>query len=152
MRIFFIVFFSFFMFQIANAQLTKVLHQTFEIDSVENISISIVGEYELEKWAGNNILTETKVEIYDTTPGTFKYIIEELKRYEIVAEIDNTKASLFSFDSKRAPIKKSDAKDDESYNESFELVKVRIFVPDDFNIENPNNLVRMIPSEASTNK
>ena len=151
MRFFSLFFFSLFIFQVANAQLVKVLHQTFEIDSVNNISIGIVGEYEIEKWAGNNILTETKVEIYDTTPGTFKHLVEEKKRYEIVAEIENTKATLFSFDSKRAPIKKSEAKEGDSFNESFELIKVKIFVPDDFNIEDPANLVRIVPAEVSTN-
>ena len=61
MRFVSIGFFLIFFFQVASAQLTKVLHQTFEIDSVENVSISVVGEYEIEKWAGNNILTETKI-------------------------------------------------------------------------------------------
>ena len=151
MRILSITFFSIFIFQIANAQLTKMLHQTFEVDSVDRITISIVGEYEIVKWAGNNVLTETKVEIYDTTPGTFKYLIEEKKRYEIVAEIDNMTASFFSFDSKRAPIKKRDSDDEENYKESFELIKVKIFVPDDFNIDDPTNLVRMTEQETPSN-
>ena len=105
MRIFSFVFFSVFAFQIANAQLSKVIHQTFEIDSVENLTIKLVGEYELEKWAGNNILTETKIEIYNTTSGIFKFLIEEKKRYEIVADINGINGTLFSFDSKRPSIK-----------------------------------------------
>lgn len=138
MRIFsMLLFFCVFSFEAANAQLSKVLHQTFEVDSVNTIAINIVGEYELEKWAGNNILTETKVELYDTKAGVFKYLVEEKKRYDIVAEINNGTASLFSFQSKRDAIKNR-----ETGNECYEVVKVKILVPDDFNIENPANLVR----------
>ena len=147
MRFFSIFFFFILWTHVVNAQLTKVLHQTFEIDSVENLTISIVGEYELEKWAGNNILTETKIEIYNTTAGTFKYLIEEKKRYEIVAEINSTSASLFSFDSKRASIKNK-----ETGKECYEFIKVKIFVPDDFNIDDPVNLVRASASETSSNE
>ncbi len=147
MRFFSIFFFFIFWTNIVNAQLTKVLHQTFEIDSVENLTIGIVGEYELEKWAGNNILTETKIEIYNTTAGTFKFLIEEKKRYEIVAEINSTKASIFSFDSKRASIKNK-----ETGKECYEFIKVKIFVPDDFNIDDPVNLVRVRASETSSNE
>ena len=138
MRIFSIVFICVFFFKVADAQLTKVLHQTFEIDSVDKVILNLVGEYELEKWAGNNILTETKIEIYDAKPGVFKYLVEEKKRYEIVAEIDNMTASLFSNDSKRAAIKNN-----ETGKECYEFIKVKIFVPEDFNIEDPVNLVRM---------
>jgi len=147
MRIFSIVFFSFFVAQIASAQLSKVLHQTFEIDSVKNLTINLVGEYKLEKWAGNSILTETKIEIYNTTAGTFKYLIEEKKRYEIVAEINGMTAILFSFDSKRPAIKNKKIGE-----ECLEIIKVKIFVPDDFNLDDPVNLVRMTEPEASNNE
>ncbi len=147
MRIFSIVFFSVFVSQIAIAQLSKVIHQTFEIDSIQNLTIKLVGEYKLEKWAGNTILTETKVKIYNTTPGDFKYFIEEKKRYEIVAELNGTIGTLFSFDSKRSSIKNK-----KTGEESYETVKVKIFVPDDFNLDDPVNLVRMAEPEASNNK
>lgn len=147
MRIFSIGFFYIFFFQVANAQLTKVLHQTFEIDSVDKVTLNLVGEYELEKWAGNNILTETKIEIYNTTPGTFKFLIKEKGRYDIVAEINGITGSLFSYDSERRAIKNK-----ETGKECYEIIKVKIFVPDDFNIDDPVNLIRMTASEASTNE
>ncbi len=148
MRFFSIVLFSTLFIQLANAQLTKVLHQTFEIDSVDKITLNLVGEYELEKWAGNNILTETKIEIYDAKPGVFKYLIEEKGRYEIVAEIniDNMTATLFSNDSKRSVIKNR-----ETGKECYEFIKVKIFVPEDFNIDDPVNLVRMTSTATSNN-
>ena len=146
MRVFSIVFLCVFSFQMANAQLTKMLHQTFEIDSVDKITLSLVGEYEIEKWAGNTILTETKVELYSATAGIFKFFIEEKGRYDIVAEIDGMTAALFSNDSERKTIKNK-----ENDTECFEIVKLKIFVPDDFNIDDPVNLIRIIDSEASTN-
>lgn len=146
MRILYIVFFFAFSTQVASAQLTKVLHQTFEVDSVDKITLSLVGEYEVEKWAGNTILTETKIEIYDASPGIFKFFIEEKGRYDIVAEIDGMTASLFSNDSERKTIKNK-----ENDTECFELIKLKIFVPDDFNIDDPVNLIRVIDSEATAN-
>ncbi len=146
MRIFSFFFFSLFVFQIANAQLSKVIHQTFEIDSIDNLTINLVGEYELVKWAGNTILTETKVEIYNTTVGIFKFFIEEKKRYEIVADLNGANGTLFSFDSKRPTIKNN-----KTGEESYEMIKVKIFVPDDFNLEDPVNLVRMTEPETSNN-
>jgi hypothetical protein len=147
MRFLSIGFICVFFFQIADAQLSKVIHQTFEIDSVDKITVNLVGEFELEKWAGNEILTETKIEIYDATAGIFKYFIEEKGRYDIVAEIDGMSASLFSNDSERRTIKNK-----ETDKECYEFIKVRIFVPDDFNIDDPVNLVRMTTSEASANE
>jgi hypothetical protein len=137
MRYFIFIFFCVFRFQNAEAQLTKVLHQTFEVDSVDKITINLFGEYKIEKWSGNNVLTETKIEIYDTTPGIFKYFIEEKGRYDIVAEISNMTASLFSNDSERRTIKNK-----ETNKECYEFVKVKIFVPDEFNIDDPVNLFR----------
>ena len=123
----------------ADAQLTKVLHQTFDVDSVDRITINLVGKYEIEKWAGNNILTETKIEIYDTTPGIFKYFVEEKRRYDIVAEISNMSATLFSNDPERRTIKNK-----ETNKECYEFVKVKIFVPQEFNTDDPANLFRRL--------
>ena len=147
MRIFSIMILSLFFVQIANAQLTKVLHQTFEIDSVEKITLSLVGEYEVEKWAGNTILTETKIEIYDATKGIFKFFIEEKGRYDIVAEIDGMNATIFSNDSERRTIKNK-----ETDKECYEFIRLKIFVPEDFNIDDPINLIRANVSEASANE
>lgn len=147
MRFLLSICFSFFLFQLADAQLTKVLHQTFEVDSVEKITINLYGEYEIEKWAGNNILTETTIEIYDTTPGIFKYFIEEKGRYNIVAEINNMSASLFSNDSERRTIKNKITD-----KECYEFVKVKIFVPDEFNVDDPVNLFRVATAEVPHNQ
>lgn len=147
MRLLLSIFFCFFLFHLADAQLTKVLHQTFEVDSVEKITINLYGEYEIEKWAGNNILTETTIEIYDTTPGIFKYFIEEKGRYDIVAEINNMTASLFSNDSERRTIKNKITD-----KECYEFVKVKIFVPDEFNVDDPVNLFRVATVEIPHNQ
>ena len=147
MRIFSIMILSLLFVQIANAQLTKVLHQTFEIDSVEKITLSLVGEYEVEKWAGNTILTETKIEIYDATKGIFKFFIEEKGRYDIVADIDGINATIFSNDSERRTIKNK-----ETDKECYEFIRLKIFVPEDFNIDDPINLIRSNVSEASANE
>ena len=75
-----------------HAQLEKVLHQSFDLDGVNSINLELYGEYEIEKWAGNSILTETSVQIYDATPGIFKHFVEKDKRYGIEANLTDESA------------------------------------------------------------
>ena len=130
--------------QSANAQLSKVLHQTFEIDEVSTISLNLVGEYEIEKWAGNSILTETSIELYDAKPGIFEHFIKE-GRYEIVSDINEGSAALSSKDSERKTIKTK-------RGDCYEFIKLKIFVPDDFNIDDPKHLIRVETPQVSKNE
>lgn len=142
MRLILSAFFFLVISQLANAQLSKVLHQSFEIGDVKTVSLNLVGEYEIEKWAGNTILTETSIEIYDAKPGIFNHFIKE-GRYEIIADVQEATAALTSKDSERKSIRTKKG-------ECYEFIKLKIFVPDDFNIDDPINLVRQSISEAST--
>lgn len=125
--------------QTVNAQLSKVIHQTYDINDAETISLQITGEYKIEKWAGNTIMTETSVELYDAKPSILKYFVEN-GRYEIVAEDKDATYSLKSKDSERKAIKTKKG-------ECYEFVKIRIFVPEDFEVVNENSLVRVDPDE-----
>lgn len=128
----------------ANAQISKILHQTFELGTAQEIQLQLIGEYEIEKWAGNTILTETKVELYDASPGIFNHFVEK-GRYEI--EIDNaeTHIQLNSKDQERKSIRTKKG-------ECFEIVKLKIFVPDNFEIVDQTKLVIQAESEVSANE
>ena len=143
MRLILSAFFFLVISQLATAQLSKVLHQSFEIGDVKTVSLNLVGEYEIEKWAGNTILTETSIEIYDAKPGIFNHFVKE-GRYEIIADVQEATATLTSKDRERKSIRTKKG-------ECYEFIKLKIFVPDDFNIDDSINLVRQSISEASTN-
>lgn len=116
---------SFFTMSTAQAQLEKVMHQTFEVGEVEKISLDLVGEYDIEQWAGNTIMTETKVELYEASPAILNHFVNKAKRYEISADTLNSQLSLVSMDKERKPIRTKT-------QECPEIVHIRIFVPDTF--------------------
>ena len=133
------VFICLFTFSNAQAQLEKVMHQTFEVgDDMEGISLDLVGDYSIEKWAGNTIMTETKVKLYEASPAILNHFVTKGKRYEILADTLSSRLVLSSFDKEREPIRRSKDK------ECFEEVNVRIFVPDTFEMtsDSTKTLVR----------
>ena len=116
------------------AQLEKVIHQTFEIDEAVNIALDLVGTYEIELWAGNNILTETKIQMFNASPAILNHFVKE-KRYEIQLDANASGIKLYSFDKERRAIKYKEG-------ECAEIVNVRIFVPEDFEKIDKAHLVR----------
>ncbi len=130
-------------FQTINAQLSQVIHQTFDIDEAASVSIDLVGEYEIEKWAGNTIMTETSIQIYDATPSILKYFVRT-GRYEILGKDNDSSYNLSAKDTERKTIKTK-------RGECYEFVKIRVFVPEDFDIDNPKQLVRVIEEAVSNN-
>lgn len=116
---------------LATAQMERTVYQSFEIDSAETITLDIVGDYEINVWAGNSILTETNIQIWKASPHLLDYFIEE-GRYEIVAAKTPAAATLSSKNPTRRPIKtKTD--------ECTEIVTLKIFVPDNFRPVSPDD-------------
>lgn len=131
------LFICLFIFSNAQAQLEKVMHQTFEVGNMEGISLDLVGEYDIEKWAGNTIMTETKVELYEASPAILNHFVSKDKRYEILADTLNNQLVLSSLDKERKPIRTKT-------QECPEIVHVRVFVPDTFEMtgDSTQTLVR----------
>lgn len=124
----------------ANAQLQKILHQSFDIEEVTAISLDLHGEYEIEKWAGNTILTETHVQIYDATPSILRFFVEN-GRYDIEGSFSNeTSFAMVSKDKVRKSLKTKEG-------ECYEFIKVRILVPEDFTILDQKQLVKNTEQE-----
>lgn len=117
--------FSFlFLFNLCHAQLEESIHQSFEIDEINSISINLKGDVAIQTWAGNTILTETKVKLYDASPGILNHFVK-LGRYEIEAKPTSSNIYLTSKDIIRRPIRTKKG-------ECYEEVKVQVFLPDDF--------------------
>ena len=131
--ILFIVFFS----KIANAQLEKTIHQTFEVKNLTSISLNLISDSTIViPWAGNTILTETKVELYDASPSILAHFMDKEHRYAIQADTTGKAIQLYNVNQERKPIHTK-------HGECFERVRIRVFVPEDFKQEDTSRLVRI---------
>lgn len=110
---------------LANAQTEKVLHETFELGELSTIRLNLYGEYQIEFWAGNNILAETQIQLYDGPPHVLDFFITEQRRYEITSATEGDALTLVSTDTKRPPIRYKG-------KDCFEQAKLRLFIPDSF--------------------
>lgn len=129
----------------ANAQLVKNLYETIETQGIENVSIDLYGDYEIKKWAGNTIMIVTKVEIYDASPSIFKYFLNTKGRYNIDVKQEENSVDMTSADMIRQPIKNKGTT-------CYEIIKVTISIPDDFEIITKNKLSRKLDIEEATTK
>lgn len=115
------------------SQLERTLHQTIDLTEILNVKIDLHGDYELVHWPGNYFLFESNVKLYDASKHLLDYFIE-LGRYEVVADTVGYNSVLKSKDNERKALKYKG-------KECFEEVKVKIMVPDFFNIINAKGLV-----------
>lgn len=117
------------------AQNEKTFHQAFEIQDASKIQFSLTGYYELVPWAGNTVLVETTIRLYDSKPEILDYFIKKEGRYNVLAEKKGEVLNLSSKDKVRKKIKYQE-------KECLESVDVRIFVPDTYEIQSDSLLVR----------
>ena len=119
-----------------NAQLEKTIHQTFEVEGLDALSVDLISDTTLlVPWAGNTILTETKVKLYDASPSIMAHFMEKEKRYEIEADTIESKLRLYSVVTERKPIRTRSG-------ECPEYVNIRVFIPEEFKLDGDNTLKR----------
>lgn len=135
MKILLTAVFTFIAVTLSFAQLEKTIHQTFEVGDAEKISLDLFGEYDLVFWAGNNIMSETKIELYSSSASIFNHFIDKEQRYLIQADSSSGIITLQSHDKKRIPIRTKSG-------ECTEIVHLRLFIPEKFAVENENTLVK----------
>lgn len=111
------------MFSPASAQ---VIHQSFEIGERKEITLTLDLPYEVETWAGNTVLTETKVKMENIPPNILKHFINS-GRYEMVETLTDNALDLKLKEMSRQPIRTKTGPADEQIN-------IRIFVPEDCTI------------------
>jgi len=122
---------------IAHAQLEKTIHQTFEIGNTDAVTFELISDTTLiVPWAGNNILTETKIELYDASPSILKHFVEKESRYVIEADTTGGNFKLYSDNKERKPIRTRSG-------ECPEIVQIRVFVPENFELQDNKRLVRI---------
>ncbi|MCU0348860.1 MAG: hypothetical protein MUC59_18105 [Saprospiraceae bacterium] len=119
------------------AQLEKTLHQTFSLDDRTTILLDLYGQYTIVPWAGNNVLVETQVKLYNSTGSVLKHFIEKDLRYQIDADTTTSSTlTLVSHDKKRASLRTKTGA------ESTEVIETRVFVPDSFVVRDEKTLVK----------
>lgn len=117
--------FFFFLQNAVVAQIHDRLHWIFPVDSVEQINFDLVDPFEVENWAGNQIMVTSEITVYNATKGIMKFFIEENKRWEVIDTVQNGILTIDSYQSRRAPIQ---SKGEECY----EFVKVKVFLPSEY--------------------
>ena len=96
--------------------------------------MDIYGDYELIPWAGDHILTETNIQLYEASEGILEHFLK-IGRYEMVIDSTEGRFSLVSKDKERRSVKTSKG-------ECYEFVNTKVFVPDAYGIVDKNNLIR----------
>jgi hypothetical protein len=129
---------------LANAQLEKNIHSTFRVDSIESLTLNLSGDIKIEKWAGNMILAETNVKLYDAGGNVLKYFIEK-GRYDLALTTEGSEGELASIDLRRAPIRTKNG-------ECYEIVSIKLLVPEEFEVTADNKLTRPIKVEEPIEK
>ena len=109
----------------AFGQLQRTIHKTFPLDSADIVELNIFGDdYVVETWAGDNILTETKIKLYNASKTILNFFMER-GRYDIEGKVEENVLVLTSKNKSRPPIKNKDL-------ECHEVISLRIFMPDTF--------------------
>jgi len=125
---------------IAQAQMERTMYQVFEVDSAQTVHFEVAGEYDVLPWAGNSILVETNVQIWEASREILAELIK-IGRYDLVADsstVPNPKqVRIFTKNLERKPIKRLDGQ------KCLEIAVTKIFVPDTFYIsEDKQRLTR----------
>lgn len=108
-----------------NAQIHDRLHWVFPVDSVQQIDFDIVDRYEVENWDGNQIMVTSEITVYNATKGIVRFFLEDNRRWDVIDTLLGTTLLIDSYHSRRAPIVSGG-------EECYEVVQVKVFVPNDF--------------------
>jgi hypothetical protein len=111
------------------AQNKRTIYQTFETDSAKTILLDLVGftDIEIIGWAGNTVLTEVTVQLWDASPTILDHFVD-LGRYKFEFKRDGETASITTQTRERKVIKTKIS----GPNGCLELSAVKIFVPDNY--------------------
>jgi len=113
------------------AQMERTMYQVFEVDSAQMVKFEVAGDYSILEWAGNSILVETNVQIWDASREILAELIK-IGRYDLATDSSATpnpkEVRIFTKNLERKPIKRIDGQ------KCLEIAVTKIFVPDTFYI------------------
>lgn len=106
-----------------SAQMERTIYQVFPADSIPTIQLDLThATYEIVAWAGDNLMVETNIRVWNASPEIVKHLIE-LGRYELVAEKKEQSLLIGHKLKERKPIKTP-------RGECTEIAQIKLFVPD----------------------
>lgn len=109
----------------ALAQFPERIHRTFPTAGVEEVRIDVVDSVTVERWAGNVILVQTDVRLFNTTEGLYRYLTGEAGRYEVTSSREGATLNIMSAEPERKSI-------ETSVGVLEEEVHVKVLLPEDF--------------------
>jgi hypothetical protein len=114
---------------VALAQMERTIYQTFEVDSAQTITLDLVGftHVQIEAWAGNTVLTEVNIQLWDASNDILNYFVEQ-GRYKFGFEKKGDVATVTTEVRERKVIRTRNGPVDGC----LELSSVKIFVPDNY--------------------
>jgi hypothetical protein len=128
MKLFSTIFFALWT-SMASAQMERTMYQVFNVDSAKTISLDIVGIYEIHTWAGNSILIENNIQIWDASREILGYLIKN-GRYDVTMDSSAgptpVEMKIYTKIKERKPIKRPDGQ------KCLEIATAKIFIPDVF--------------------
>lgn len=117
-----------------NAQIEKTKHFVFELDSIATFMIDVADEYTVENWPGNTMMVETNIQLYSGNPNIFKSNEKE-GRYDFLGEVSGQNIRVYPKVANRKAIQTKSS-------QVFESVKLKIFIPEDFESSDQKNFTR----------
>ena len=122
----------------SQAQIKKVLHKTYSIDSARTLQLDFVGEYEVVPWAGSTVLTETSIELYDANINIFRFFLNQ-GRYDIDLMLEGDQAQFIAHDKVRPDIQAGDKR-------CWEIIKLKIYLPEEFAAIDETTFSKEVPA------
>ena len=127
---------------LANAQVKKTLHQTFELsDENTEVTLDIFDEFEVEEWSSNNIMIVTTVTLESGIQHVLDFYVRE-GRYSVEKSGEETSLNLTSKDKVRKGMKYKDSM-------IYEMIKMKLFIPENYELQGKNRLVKKVEETAS---
>lgn len=109
----------------ADAQYAKTIHTTFPAVGVERVKVAVADSLTVGTWAGNVILVQTDVRLFNTTEGLFRHLTGEAGRYRIASSREGTTLNIVSEEPERRTI-------DTSVGVLEEEIHVKVLLPEDY--------------------
>ena len=127
---------------LARAQVKKTLHQTFELsDENTQVELDIFDEFEVEEWSSNNIMIVTSATLESGAQHVLDFYVRE-GRYSVEKSGEKETLMLTSKDKVRKGMK---------YKDSiiYEVVKMKLYIPENYELQGENKLVKKEEETAS---
>ncbi len=126
---------------LGHAQFSKTVHHTFEADAAQTILVQLAGNVTVDRWAGNTVLVQTDIRLYNASKGIFTYFVEQVGRYEVLSSLTGETLNIVSKDPKRDAIVTKNG-------ETVEEINVKVLVPNDFVGEGVGPYTRKTPDSG----